>query len=405
MAEYRKPVSRVLHSHKDRERMIEEASNKNIIEVALSLGMRLRKVGQDYAWEEHDSLKLVTKKNYFYWNAQRIGGGPINLVKLMKECSKKEAVTYLTGKQLGVFTESVEPRKEFQYYLKDKMDTSLIRSYFKNKRSLSDETIDFFISQGVLSQANYKNRDTGKFEPVAVFKAFDHKGKMQGMTVQGIQDNSLYGKRHAVKKSHGDGFYGMTVKVGKPPTPQEMSSERPLKIIAFEAPIDLMSYYELFKNKMGDAILVSMNGLRKGTISKLLSNIMRPDLEKSKEEQKATYLDDFDELMGKGAFASHDFLKVILAVDNDEIKWNDKLKKDMQPAQDFIKEFGVENIPVVPHVPKLIGGQTNNDWNAMLQELKKPRQSVFEQRTETAYEKRQEQSRNIEINPVVRAKK
>lgn len=215
-----------------------------------------------------------------------IGRGPINLVKLMKECSKKEAVTYLTGKQLGDFTESVEPRKEFQYYLKDKMDTSLMRSYFKNKRSLSDETIDFFISQGVLSQANYKNRDTAKFEAVAVFKAFDHKGKMQGMAIQGIQENSLYGKRHAVKKSHGDGFYEMTVKVGKSPTPQEMSSKRPLKIIAFEAPIDLMSYYELFKNKMGDAILVSMNGLRKEMISKLLSNIMRPDLEKSKEEQK-----------------------------------------------------------------------------------------------------------------------
>ncbi|MFR1821652.1 MAG: hypothetical protein ACLSXK_10185 [Lactococcus petauri] len=162
MAEYKKPVSRVLHSYKDRERMIEEASNKNIVEVALSLGMRLRKVGQDYEWEEHDSLKLVTKKNYFYWNAQRIGGGTINLVKLMKECSKKEAVAYLTGKQLGNFTESVEPRKEFKYYLKDGSDTSLMRAYFKNKRSLSDETIDFFISQGILSQANYKNRDTGK---------------------------------------------------------------------------------------------------------------------------------------------------------------------------------------------------------------------------------------------------
>lgn len=72
MAEYRKPTSRILHSHNDRERMIEEASNKNIIKVALSLGMRLRKVGQDYTWQEHDSLKLVTKKNYFYWNAQCI---------------------------------------------------------------------------------------------------------------------------------------------------------------------------------------------------------------------------------------------------------------------------------------------------------------------------------------------
>lgn len=109
--------------------------------------------------------------------------------------------------------------------------------------------------------------------------------------------------------------------------------------------------------------------------------------------------------MGKGIFASHDFLKVILAVDNDEIKWNDKLKKDVQPAQDFIKEFGVKNIPVVPHVPKLIEGQTNNDWNAMLQELKKPRQSVFEHRTKIAHETRQEQSRNLEINSVARVEK
>ncbi len=34
-----------------------------------------------------------------------------------------------------------------------------------------------------------------------------------------------------------------------------------------EAPIDLMSYYEMFKDKMGDYCVVAMNGLRKESIS------------------------------------------------------------------------------------------------------------------------------------------
>ncbi|MBU5584940.1 DNA primase, partial [Enterococcus sp. S181_ASV_20] len=76
-----------------------------------------------------------------------------------------------------------------------------------------------------------------------VFKAIDDVGKVRGITVQGVWEQKD-DKRPFLKKTHGDGFSGFMIKVGQPPTAQELSEDNPLKIIAFEAPIDLLSYYE-----------------------------------------------------------------------------------------------------------------------------------------------------------------
>lgn len=354
MANYVRPQTRKLSSHSERKKLREDANNKNIIEVAQQLGMTLERIGKDYQWKEHDSLKFDTRKNYFYWNAQGFGGGPIKLAQ------------------------TLVPKREFSYKLKDVSNPIAMRGYLKNQRQLSDETIDYFINQGVLSQANFKDWGAEYYAPVIVFKHFDSTHKMQGMALQGTQnDFDLYPERGKLKKTFGDGLYSCVVKVGHPPIIEEkkvnstdniISDQNPLKIIVFEAPIDMMSYYELFKDKIGDAYLMAMSGLKKGAVSTLLAEKFTV---KITEEKKAGFL-DFIQNSTNGTNA----VKIILAVDNDEA------------GKKFINNFGITKIPVVSHLPHLAPGSEKADWNEVLQRVKKPQKTPFEERLKKAAEAR-----------------
>ncbi|HEY0221635.1 MAG TPA: zinc peptidase [Lactovum miscens] len=374
--QYTRPPQRSLRSHADRQKLLDEAISKNILEVAGKLGMDVVHKSGTYYWSEHDSLKFNVEKNYFFWNSRRIGGGPIQLVELIKECERKEALKFLTGIDVSRYTgRSQTERKDFHYFLTDHKTFDLARNYLKQERGLSDETIDFFHSQGLITQSSFKDTATGKTEPVVVFKAFDNKGKLQGITVQGIWRNEAYGKREHLKRTLGNGFYGMTVRVGNPPKPSEMSPERPLVIAGAESPIDLMSYYELFKENIGDAVLTSMNGLRKGNISTLLANELQT---KSPENMKDKVLDTIEE-----SIQPTQSIKIILAVDNDEIKTDAKTGVITQAGKDFVNDFNITKIPVVPHIPKLLDGQIKADWNETLKVVKsakKAPKNAFEKR-------------------------
>lgn len=373
-----------MRSHSERQKLVQEAHEKNIVDVAISLGMGLVREGRNFHWDQHDSFKITTKKNAFYWNSQEFGGDPIKLVQTMTDCSYKEAVNYLTGSEIPTAKIDTSEPKEFRYFLKDHKTFSTARKYLNEQRMISNETIDQVLSQGALSQSSYTDFDTNKTQPVIVFKAIDDVGKVRGITVQGVwkQKNE---KRPFLKKTHGDGFSGFMVKVGQPPTAQELSEDNPLKIISFEAPIDLLSYYELFKKDIGNAILLSMNGLRKGTISKCLANQLGSPV---KEKDKPDFLDDLNKKM-----QPNKLIQIVLAVDNDKA------------GRKFINDFGAKNFDVITHVPALMEGETKSDWNQVLQRLKKPVKQPFKTRVDQANLKTREVQRVIDqqrINPVAR---
>lgn len=341
---------KLLSSHSKRQNAVELAKSKNIIDVAISLGMGLDRSGKNFTWDQHDSFMFDTRKNYFYWNSQRFGGGPIQLVKAIKNVSFKEAVNYLNGTDIKVAKlDNTEPKK-FSYFLNDHKSFTLARKYLHDKRSISNETIDFLLSQGALAQSSYTEYKTNKSQPVIVFKSLDSENKIKGFSVQGVWKQKKE-KRPYLKKTHGDGFSGFTVRVGQPPVGNQISEKKPLKIIAFEAPIDLISYYELFKKDIGDAILVSMNGLKKGAISKLLANQLEADI---KENEKPDFLDTISKKM-----KPNDLIQIVLAVDNDKA------------GKKFIRNFDVSNIKVTSDIPQLLEGENKSDWNQVLQRLKK----------------------------------
>lgn len=339
-------------THKERLEALNTAQEKDILNVADSLGMNLIKQGRSYIWSEHDSFVITPYKNLFYWNSRQVGGGSIQLVQLIKECSYKEAVAYLNETELKSFIETVTPKKEFNYYVKEAQDLTDTYNYLVNERQLSKETVDFFISQNIVAQGTYRDKENNHEETAIVFKHKDLAGNIKGMSFQGVKPYpAIHTGRGMLKRTYGDGFYGFHVAIGTPSLSSELSKDNPLKIIAFESPIDLMSYYELHSSKIDNAVLISMNGLRKGTLSTYLANYLGSNIA---EDKKNLLLDDMEKISA----GKTDVIEVVLSVDNDEA------------GKKFVTNFNTSFINVGSELPALELGQTKTDWNDILKKNK-----------------------------------
>lgn len=351
----------------------EKAKQKNILDVAHSLGMDLKRVGRNYQWTEHDSFVISPEKNYFSWfsrGAECRGADVIKMVEVVNNMTFKEALHYLLETETSLFEGSNIPKRSpFVYRVKEAKTFDYARKYL-NERGLSDETIDFFLSKKIMVQAIHTDYQTGKTEPIIVFKHYDMNGEIIGGARQGIWYNpKLYpdtGGRLKRTLPNIDYCSGVIVDIGERVDFKLSTPENPFKIYAFEAPIDMMSYYELHKNKLNNCRLVSMNGLNKGVISRAIVEALVSDsnqLKKVAEEVSLhKWLDTLDALNVK-ANRSNEQLKIILAVDNDESKFNPKSGKVETPGKDFYMNFGLKDIQVIPHMPKIHDGQTKNDWN------------------------------------------
>ncbi|MCO8240096.1 PBECR4 domain-containing protein [Streptococcus suis] len=339
-----------------------QAKALSILEVAKSLGMEMeRSSHKEYYWKEHDSFKINTVKNTWNWYS-RTGkyGDTINLVQEIKGVSYKEAMTFL---ETGNFPEATivqEERKPFRYTLSPYEKTfRKARSYLKEARGLSDETIDFFLEKGVLAEASYRDKE-GYTEDVLVFKFLDRNHHIVGASLQGL---SPFPDRHEGKgylkkiMYQSEGVAGLNVAIGSPK-----------RLIVAEAPIDLMSYYELHKDELEDVYLVAMDGLKEGTLSRYAMEVLQErgaakevvlDYTQSKDLIRASnFLSETARLTNLFHDNNHqDFLT--LAVDNDKA------------GQEFIDQLQEKKIPVVDGRPPLATNEKKMDWNAYLQLKKK----------------------------------
>lgn len=353
-------------------RLVEMAKQKSILDVASSLGMELKREGRNYAWTEHPSFKINPEKNYFSWFSkgnELLGKDVITMVEVINQVSFKEALHFLLESELGTFDVTKVPKQEpFVYRVKEAKTFDYARNYLKEERGLSDETIDFFLSKGVMAQGIHKDVETGKTEPMIVFKHLDIDGKVVGGARQGIWANKkLYPDRGRLKKNlYGSGTTGFVVDIGDRSAFKKATVDHPFKVYAFEAPIDMLSYYELHKETLGNCRLVAMNGLRKDVISRAIVEALATDSDHVKRIEKEVRLENWlqkvDDVNTKSG-RSYSQLKIILAVDNDEPKFNPETGKIETPGKDFYENFGLKDIEVIPHMPKCHAGQKKNDWN------------------------------------------
>lgn len=329
----------------------EEAKRLSIISVAEQLGMELKRTGSySYNWVEHDSFVIDEKKNEFYWNSRTEFGDVIQLVQTIRGVSYKEAMHFLeTGEFKAVDVEAQMASKEpFIYHLErsERQDFSASRRYLKAQRGLSDDTINFFISQGSIAEAIRKKGDY--FEPVIVFKYKDNTGFLAGASLQGIVENrEHYPERGRLKQimRNSDGQLGFSIDIGNPK-----------RLVFAEAPIDLMSYYELHKDRLQDVRLVAMDGVKEGIISRRFMELYAEINDKSYQVNQNTgkALEVVARTTNYFKDGQHQDV-ITLAVDND------------MAGHKFITSLQEKGIPVQIAIPPILQrDQEKEDWNDFL---------------------------------------
>ena len=337
-----------------------QAKSLDILEVARSLGMEMkRKSHREYYWAEHDSFKIDTVKNTWHWYSQNLFGDTINLVQQMQNVSYKDAMVFL---ETGSFPEAKpveEERKPFNYTLAPYEQPFVeARAYLKEIRGLSDDTIDFFLEKGVLAQAKRKDKE-GVIEDVLVFKYLDRNQQLVGASLQGlVPDQERHPGKGYLKQImyQSEAISGLNVSIGSPE-----------RLIVTEAPIDLMSYYELHKGELNDVRLVAMEGLKEGVLSHYVLEILQDRGEIAMDERdytKSSELTRTSRFLSVAAETStlfqdnkYDAL-ITLAVDRDKA------------GTDFITKLREKKIPVIDARPPKREGQEKTDWNEILKQTK-----------------------------------
>lgn len=184
---------------KSRKERREVARSRAILDVANELNMDLFRSGRDYRWKEHHSLVISPDNNLWQWFSRHVGGDVISLVETIKEVNFNQAVDFLNDGDFKTFQRVERKEEPFSYYLNPYEQPFIeARNYLKHQRKLSDETIDFFLDQGVMAQANAKVH--GSIEPVIVFKSLTQEGEIIGAQLQGIEANWKNGQNEAMRK-------------------------------------------------------------------------------------------------------------------------------------------------------------------------------------------------------------
>ncbi|VTY22505.1 PBECR4 domain-containing protein [Streptococcus anginosus] len=337
-----------------------QAKSLAILDVARSLGMEMkRKSHREYYWAEHDSFKIDTLKNTWHWYARGTYGDTISLVQEMRNISYSTAMKFLETGQFPEAKPMEEVRKPFRYTLaSQEQPFKEARTYLKETRGLSDDTINFFLDKGVLAQAKRTDRE-GFTEDVLVFKYLNREKKLVGASLQGLipYPDRHEGKGYLKHTMYGtEGVAGLNIAIGTPK-----------RLVVAEAPIDLMSYYELHKDELQDVRLVAMDGVKAGVVSRYALELFQ-ELGVIPEEtvdytqvKNLTRVSTFLENAAKvtDLFHNHNYDHLItLAVDRDKA------------GEKFITNFQKKNIPVIDARPPKGNGQDKMDWNEYLQKSK-----------------------------------
>ena len=337
----------------------------DIVAVAESLGMTLKPGSSGiYYWEEHDSFHIFPNTNTFRWWSRGVGTNTIDLVQVVQEemtghkPTFRETTSFLETGQFNNVTVQPIVKEPFEYYLEryEHPDFNIGRQYLKEERGLSDETIDTFLTSGNLATATRKKGDY--FEPVIVFKSRDNDGKMIGASLQGIVENRVqHPERGRLKQimKNSDGTAGFSLDIGNPK-----------RLVFAEAPIDLMSYYELHKDELQDVKLVAMDGLKKSVISRYVADMLTDGKysQTMSTEQIRGVLDALNKTTN--ILEEHPDM-ITLAVDNDEA------------GQSFVKGLQEEGIPVVADLPPRQSQQKKMDWNDYLKQETKTKESTVDE--------------------------
>ena len=229
---------------------IDKANAVDLEKFLRAQGETLVRSGKEYRWKAHDSLTVCGNK--WFRHSQRKGGLPVDFVIEFYGKSFPEAVQMLTGEPGEAQPEAgPAPSPAFRLPLRNVTNTNIL-NYLTQERKLSPSLVNFFIAAGdIYEDAAHHN---------VVFVGRDADGHPRYASSRGIQEKFRQDAAGA-EKAFGFAHRGTDK-----------------QLLVFEAPIDLLSFIELFPKNWQQHNYLSLGGVSGKALRQFLSE--RPDVER-----------------------------------------------------------------------------------------------------------------------------
>ena len=229
---------------------IDRANAANLEDFLRAQGETLVRSGKEYRWKAHDSLTVCGNK--WFRHSQSKGGFPVDFVMEFYGKSFPEAVQMLTG-ELGEAQPEADPAPSpaFRLPLRNITNANIL-NYLTQERKLSPSLVNFFIAAGdIYEDAAHHN---------VVFVGRDADGHPRYASSRGIREKFRQDAAGA-EKAFGFAHRGTDK-----------------QLLVFEAPIDLLSFIELFPKNWQQHNYLSLGGVSGKALRQFLSE--RPDVER-----------------------------------------------------------------------------------------------------------------------------
>ena len=229
---------------------IDRANAVNLEDFLRAQGETLVRSGKEYRWKAHDSLTVCGNK--WFRHSQSKGGYPVDFVMDFYGKSFPEAVQLLTGEPGEAQPEAdPAPSPAFRLPLRNVTNANIL-NYLTQERKLSPSLVNFFIAAGdIYEDAAHHN---------VVFVGRDADGHPRYASCRGIYEKFRQDVAGA-EKSFGFAHRGTDK-----------------QLMVFEAPIDLLSFIELFPKNWQQHNYLSLGGVSGKALRQFLSE--RPDVER-----------------------------------------------------------------------------------------------------------------------------
>ena len=229
---------------------IDRANAANLEDFLRAQGETLVRSGKEYRWKAHDSLTVCGNK--WFRHSQSKGGFPVDFVMEFYGKSFPEAVQMLTGEPGEVQPEAdPAPSPAFRLPLRNVTNANIL-NYLTQERKLSPSLVNFFIAAGdIYEDAAHHN---------VVFVGRDADGHPRYASSRGIREKFRQDAAGA-EKAFGFAHRGTDK-----------------QLLVFEAPIDLLSFIELFPKNWQQHNYLSLGGVSGKALRQFLSE--RPDMER-----------------------------------------------------------------------------------------------------------------------------
>ena len=206
--------------------------------------------GKEYRWKAHDSLTVCGNK--WFRHSQSKGGLPVDFVMEFYDKSFPEAVQMLTGEPGEAQPEAgPAPSPAFRLPLRNVTNANIL-NYLTQERKLSPSLVNFFIAAGdIYEDSSHHN---------VVFVGRDADGHPRYASSRGINEKFRQDAAGAEKE------FGFA----------HRGTDK--QLLVFEAPIDLLSFIELFPKNWQQHNYLSLGGVSGKALRQFLSE--RPDVER-----------------------------------------------------------------------------------------------------------------------------